>query len=218
MPRWLRCSVFALVLLLSACHSAWPSFEDNVTVKGPAVEDGGTTRHGSDPAPSSSLAYTTQVVGYDVDGEHVKTIQVVPTHILDAYGGLLLGSDRGEWGGELMFRSRDGSLYRLLDRNVQGIIRMPFGIVVFTGLAHMRMSKGAIYDITQDSNGKVKAERRYDLPGAPSKIRWTTDGGLVFETKILTLHRRYPWSASDTQCLLLTQAGKLKEPFCAAIH
>jgi len=53
---------------------------------------------------------------------------------LSAFEGRLVGTDRGEFGGELVFRARDGSIQSVLKDNVQGIFKMPFGLVVFAGL------------------------------------------------------------------------------------
>ena len=60
---------------------------------------------------------------------------IVPDYSLDAFGGHLLGTDRGEWIGKLMFQDADGNLTTLLNENVHGIVENADGIFAFTGLA-----------------------------------------------------------------------------------
>jgi hypothetical protein len=45
-----------------------------------------------------------------------------PEFTVSAFGGDLLGIDRGEWGGKLFFRGSDGSTVDLVPENVQAIL------------------------------------------------------------------------------------------------
>jgi hypothetical protein len=138
--------------------------------------------------------------------------------VLTAFDGVLLGSDRGEWGGELVFRDRDGKFHQLINRDVHGIVRTPSGIVVFVGLAHLSSSTGGIYRVDLDDDGTVAATLIHDLHGSPGAIQWTMRGDLVFQVDIRTLHRRYGLlSSGKTRCFLLDSAGMLQRQLCAAI-
>lgn len=171
----------------------------------------------SSSASSSNLGYPVQVVGYGETGKNVATIRATPDFVLPAFGGELLGADRGEWGGELMFRDRDGALSRLLGRNVRGIVQMPFGIVVFTGLAHLSSSTGGIYSVARRADGTMAATLIHKLDGAPSAIRWTTQGDLVFKVDILDPHSHSLFGGQHVRCLLLDKSGVLHRQLCAAI-
>jgi len=96
---------------------------------------------------------------------------IVPDYSLDAFGGHLLGTDRGEWIGKLMFQDADGNLTTLLNENVHGIVENADGIFAFTGLAHLSLNEGYIYAVTQEPNGSVLVTRLGRLPGAPTRVR-----------------------------------------------
>jgi len=99
---------------------------------------------------------------------------------LSAFGGRLVGTDRGEFGGELVFRARDGSIQSVLKDNVQGIFKMPFGVVVFTGLDHITINEGAVYSLLLGANEKVEARLMHNLQGKPSDFVRQRDGSLRF--------------------------------------
>jgi hypothetical protein len=92
--------------------------------------------------------------------------------------GLMLGSDRGEWGGELVFTDLSGSDHILVRDNVVGIHRMPFGVVAATGLAHMDTNRGYLYLIDVDAEPIPTARIWKALPGAPRKTGRLVNGGL----------------------------------------
>lgn len=189
-----------------------------VVVSGPAViESRLPDGHRSSQEDLAQFAYPTEITGYGEDGEHVKTIEFVPDHMLAAFDGQLLGGDRGEWGGELVFRDKDAVIHRMLEHNVRAIIRMPFGIAVFTGLAHMGMSKGAIYVVAQERGQLPRASLLHGLSGAPSDIKWTVDNDLVFTVQpdIRTKHDFF--FPRTPECYLLAKNGALRMFSCALI-
>jgi len=104
---------------------------------------------------------------------------VVPDHSLDAFGGRLLGVDRGEWGGKLLFQDADGNLDTVLTENVQGIVKNPGGIFAFTGLAHRSINDGYLYLVVRDPDGSIKASRLGRLPGAPSRVSQLQPDGVT---------------------------------------
>ena len=97
---------------------------------------------------------------------------------LDAFGGRLSGTDEGEWGGELLFKSPAG-VVRLFRQNVRGIYRVPSGVVVFTGLAHLTENEGAIHEVKETPNG-LMTRRLFRLVGVPGDIVQRKDGSIGF--------------------------------------
>ena len=66
--------------------------------------------------------------------------------------GVLIGTNRGEWGGELTFKNDDIE-YPVLLANVCGIVNYNNEIFVLTGLSHMRIFNGKIFKI-ENINGR----------------------------------------------------------------
>lgn len=135
--------------------------------------------------------------------EHRSTVSQVPSVALRVDGGWLAGSDRGEWGGELVFLGDDGVNQTILDENIKDIYRLGPRIVVVTGLAHLMMSKGMLYEITRSDVGKWKARRWRSLPGAPRT------SGLVSSGELLV-------STSNRVPILVSSDGAMRMAPCAA--
>jgi hypothetical protein len=72
-------------------------------------------------------------------------------------GGWLVGADRGEWGGELVFLGDDGIQRKLLDENVQDIVQLGSRYVAVTGLAHLTLNHGMLYEVGPDEGGSWRA-------------------------------------------------------------
>ncbi|MBL9202400.1 MAG: HEAT repeat domain-containing protein [Opitutaceae bacterium] len=92
--------------------------------------------------------------------------------------GHLLGTDLGEFGGELVFRDASGARHTITRTNTQGIVRMPFGIVAATGLAHMILNNGFLYLVDFNPGETPVARRWKSLPGAPRRMGVLENGNL----------------------------------------
>jgi hypothetical protein len=165
---------------------------------------------------AADISYPILTPGYE-SGEHGVAKIARPDFVLPAFDGVLLGSDRGEWGGELVFRDRDGKFHQLINRNVRGIVRTPSGIVVFVGLAHLFGSAGGIYRVDLGADGAVVATLIHDLRGSPGAIQWTTHGDLVFQVDIREFHRYGLLSSQKTRCFVLEGVWAIRRQLCAAI-
>jgi hypothetical protein len=84
-------------------------------------------------------------------------------------GKLLIGRNRGEWGGNLSFVDADGTSHVLIGKNVVQLIQEKDELFVFTGLAHGTIVQGELYKVTHDKEG-VSAEKLTLLPGAPEAV------------------------------------------------
>jgi hypothetical protein len=95
-------------------------------------------------------------------------------------GGVLLGDDRGEWGGELVFKPSSGQTQLVVARNTHGIALMPFGVVAFVGMAHGRPT-GSIL-LVERKGEAYHAHNLVKLAGTPVDVARTDDGDLLFRT------------------------------------
>ncbi len=92
-----------------------------------------------------------------------------PNIAIPAFNGWLLGGNRGEFGGELVFQKEErGATPQIVNHeNIEDIYKMPFGFIATVGLSHMGSDKGAVLLIEQARNHAVNATKLFALPGAP---------------------------------------------------
>ncbi len=131
-----------------------------------------------DATALARMFYPVDIVGYGPEGRVVNKRTTKPSCGLKVPNGFLLGADRGEWGGELVFTDRASTTVHVIEDNVRGIHRMPFGILAITGLAHLMLNHGMIYLVEVPASGKPKATKWKSLPGAPRQSGIMADGRL----------------------------------------
>ena len=132
----------------------------------------------AEPDLARQLAYEREVVGWDEKGRHATRHRTIPEAGLRVGAGWLLGTDAGEWGGELVLRSDDGVTRLILGKNLKALHLLEDGrVVAVTGLAHMSMVEGAVYLVDCPSARECAATRWKQLPGAPRSSWITNEGG-----------------------------------------
>lgn len=114
--------------------------------------------------------------------EHRKTVLQVPDVALRTEHGWLVGGDRGEWGGELVYLGDDGVRQTLLERNVEDIFMYGGRYVATVGLAHLTMNDGEVVALSQTPDGAWHSETWRVLPGAPQMSCLTRQGELLVAT------------------------------------
>ncbi|WP_213435748.1 MULTISPECIES: HEAT repeat domain-containing protein [Lysobacteraceae] len=153
-----------------------------------------------DDAALKKLAYASTVVGYGaaegtapVDGiihvteqnmvRNEEHIEQVPSVGLRVDGGWLVGGDRGEWGGELVFFGDDGLRQTIRDGNIQGLGRIGDRIVAAGGIAHMTLNDGMLLDVRRGDDGRWQATAWRGLPGAPRDLLRVDDDTSLVRTQ-----------------------------------
>ena len=138
------------------------------------------------------------------------------THSISALGGLVIGKNAGEWGGEVAFREPDGRTYRLVDDNSQGIFAMPFGVVALTGLAHLTMNHGAVYVGSRVPGKQAVATKTIELPGWPCGVE---RAGNEIRFNVLRGHATQPGGVSRPryECHALVAIDRLEPRQCPAV-
>lgn len=150
-----------------------------------------------------SLAYKSVIVSYgandeeqqraeDPDGiieinqrnidEHRRDILQVPQVALRVDGGWLAGSNRGEWGGELVYIPGNKKAIKILDKNIKNIYRLGDRYIAVTGLAHLGMSRGMVYELFQDKDGYWCGKEWLKLPGSPRSSSLVETGEILINT------------------------------------
>lgn len=151
-----------------------------------------------------SLSYKSEVVSYGVSSEeeekqkkagkdiievtsgnmvrHVESIDQVPGIALRVKDGWLGGSNRGEWGGELVFIKDDGVSQKIIDENVEDIYLLGDRYIAVAGLAHMGSNNGMLYELASDKSGQWSARPWRSLPGAPRSSGPVQSGEILLNT------------------------------------
>lgn len=103
-----------------------------------------------------------------------------PDHSMQAFGGLLIGTDRGEWIGRLQFQDTAGGIHTILEKNVLGIVKNTDGVFVFTGLNHLGLNEGLVYVVKPDAHDMPRPELLTRLSGKPIRIHQEPGGTTTF--------------------------------------
>jgi hypothetical protein len=80
--------------------------------------------------------------------------------------GWLLGSNRGEWGGRLVYKKND-KVIKIIDDNIEDVYSFDFGYIVTAGLAHMSLDRGSVYLVNQIHDGEFKVKKIHVLTSSP---------------------------------------------------
>ena len=114
-----------------------------------------------------------------------------------------------------MFRDRHGLVHRVLNENVHGIFQMPFGIVVFTGLAHLSLNSGKTYLVTASQGGVVAGLFR-TLPGAPDQVVRDSSVDLRFQVFNGRFEKNEAGEEDPAEdCYRMTKSGAIEKMSCA---
>jgi hypothetical protein len=157
-----------------------------------------------EPRQLSSSELAVLSVGGEVessgpDGRHVAPVQTTPTSGLKYRGAMLLGTDRGEWGGELVWTGA-AKPATLLTANIKSLHELGDIPVVVTGLGHMGINEGALYRVTAQELAPPRAELWRVLPGEPERSYLLHTGALFVSCRggdVVVMPDGTMWLAAD---------------------
>jgi hypothetical protein len=152
------------------------------------------------------------------DSSETRSVVINPTVGRPAFGGYILGSHRGEWGGELAFRHPDGRTEVLLHEPVEAIERFAGRELAFVGLAHLGLNKGAIYEVKLDGSGDIAVEVVAELPGAPIYSGRGESGELLFLTASGRFKRNGLHAIPIFDCHSLAENLVVRTESCAKVR
>lgn len=116
--------------------------------------------------------------------EHRTPLEQIPDMALKVDRGWLVGSSRGEWGGELVFIDEEGVTKKVLSANVEDIYKLGGAVISTTGLAHLGGNNGMIYKFSRDENDNWIADEWIKLPGSPVSSWFVETGELLINVHI----------------------------------
>ncbi len=131
------------------------------------------------PALAKQLSYDWVVGVHLTTGQNV-TRRAVPEMGVRVPDGWLVGSDHGEFGGELVLKPDTGSTILILKDNIQALHVWRGGaIIAVAGLSSMSMRGGWLYRIACVPKSSCTATWWKQLPGVPESSWMTTAGDLL---------------------------------------
>lgn len=99
-------------------------------------------------------------------------------------GGWMVARHCGEFGGELLFMSRDGSVQSVLEEQaVLDVVRVGGALVALGGIDHLSANDGWTYRVSRTPTGAWTATPLAELPGTPVYWEPSTDGTLLVITR-----------------------------------
>lgn len=105
-------------------------------------------------------------------------IREVPHVAVRVEDGWIVGTNRGEWGGEIAFVPDKGDARTLARENVRDLHRVGDRIVATTGIAHLSLNQGGVFEVRRGDGGKWRATPWVSLPFVPDSAWPTQDGEL----------------------------------------
>jgi hypothetical protein len=131
------------------------------------------------------LNYSNDVYFIDNNGNvSIVKERMVGMYRLETDNGTIIGTNRGEWGGELIYKN-DTLEYTILNENICGIINYNNEIYVLTGLSHLGISKGRIVKL-ELINDKWRSTFSWEFNSSPeiytvynNKLYIVTFDGLI---------------------------------------
>ncbi|MFL0796553.1 MAG: HEAT repeat domain-containing protein [Cellvibrionaceae bacterium] len=113
--------------------------------------------------------------------EYRTPIKQVPDMAIRTERGWLAGSSRGEWGGELVFIKAGTKPQLIMKENIEDIYKLGDRYITVTGLAHLGMNRGNIFELIEDTQGWFARPWRA-LPGAPQTSWFVETGEILINT------------------------------------
>lgn len=115
---------------------------------------------------------------------HEHKLTQVPDVALRIDGGWLAGSNRGEWGGDLVYINDDKKSTKIMESNdiVEDIYKLGDRYIATTGTTHLGLNSAMVFELFQGADGSWKAKQWLMLPGAPMSSWLVETGELLINT------------------------------------
>lgn len=110
---------------------------------------------------------------WEYQGEQLKFegAQAEGDIVISLADGDLVGTDRGEFGGALVWKPKSGAPVTLIDDNTGFIFPVVDGFISIHGLAHLTFNKGFAAHIRRSPDGKFEAEEVARFTGWVSRAK-----------------------------------------------
>jgi len=179
MQSAIKSTIFILGLSLSIHAQAAPFSSINCThTENPQSKGKLQLKYNEDQL--KKLTHNATVYSYGQNGREETSIEQTPHVAVRVGDASFTGSNRGEWGGELVLVEASGDTKILFKDNIHDIYNTKNGVIVISGLSHLMTNKGRIYLITKNES-TIDYQILFGLDSAPEDS-WITDSGEIFIT------------------------------------
>lgn len=185
-------------MLLVSCGEFESSIEDKIAALG-LVESQRLGNYGWREAGNRSYYVSTQSGDLEIKNYFPDIEREFPNYFENEYGEYI-GSDEGEWGGELVFIDQSGSRSTIINGNILSIVPNEKSIYVLTGLNHLGLNTGTVFSIPNTANPK-EIEEIIELPNKPVE-------SIKFGNSILTIGSEEVTQISPTAKTLISNPWK----------
>jgi hypothetical protein len=104
--------------------------------------------------------------------------------VIEVQDGYLIGFNRGEWGGELYWFSKNGKKrYKISGHQIEKFIERDNKIYAIEGLAHITMSYGSVIEIRRVMT-RWFAKKILKLPSAPCAVQSDSKDNFIIMTTL----------------------------------
>lgn len=160
-------------------------------------------KHMASPNVGGMGMFHYQITHESLPGHPPQTETVHATVALWTPYGRLLGSDRGEFGGELALADKndpDKQPRILYYANIEDLFLMKYGVLATTGYFHLDQDFGSILLVTFGKDGTPQVKELFKLPGGVQTSWVTTDDKLLVNTSGGTFAVSAPTKIEQVQC------------------
>ena len=160
-------------------------------------------KHMASPNVGGMGMFHYQITHDAAPGETPHTETVHATVALWTPHGRLLGSDRGEFGGELAIADKNDSSKQpriLYYANIEDLFLMKYGILATTGYFHLDQDFGSVLLVTFSQSGASQVKEIFQLPAGVRTSWVTTDDRLLVNTSEGTFVISSPTEMQQVTC------------------
>lgn len=167
--------------------------------------DRGEIKHRASPNVGGMGMYHYEITRPVPPGSKLPRTEIVhPTVALWTEHGRLLGSDRGEFGGELVLLDENASPpvspTVLQKANIEDLFLMEFGVIATTGYFHLDQDIGSILLVTFSETGEPRAQEIFRLPAGVQSSWVMRDGRLLVNTSAGSFAISSPTNLEQVRC------------------
>ena len=136
----------------------------------------------------------------------------IKEHVLNTNQGILIGTDNGEWGGELIYKNKQDENITIYNNNILGIFYFHDDIYFLRGIAHGYINEGYLISLKWNGSSYM-FDKKYSLK-EETAIYYIYDNNLY----LLSYHSLEKFDGYKVELYLTNEIIKGFDPGCMIIN